>query len=141
MAREKPNKLPGSPLFRRTLSLSRLKADSCRNPKKKTTSSDSGQVILASMDYNQVQKFPWTCEREVLTDRAVESDCQPAGGLNVVHLQLPLPPIQLGTHTRARASPHLKLEISNHCQTFITSSVSHLLGADNFNKSNWLSDA
>lgn len=48
MAREKPNRLPGSPVFRWTLSVSKLKAESSPQLERKAIS-QSPQVIQPSM--------------------------------------------------------------------------------------------
>lgn len=100
MAMEKPNRLPGSPSLRTTLSGSRLKAE---HPNRKAKSSDSPQVVPACMAPGRGTKLwqrsanrcccccrccccvlpRWVCRR---TDRGI-LDSRPL-----------LPPASLGTH-------------------------------------------
>lgn len=98
-AREKPNRLSGSPFLRRTLSVSRLKADSRPHSKRKTSSSDTPRAILAPMIIIQYK----TLERYSLraTVRLREGSVLPA-------IHEAAPPTDLPRHT---VLPHLELQI------------------------------
>lgn len=112
MAREKPKRLPGSPLFLCTFSASRLKAESRPHPKR-NASSHSPQVILSSMRYHALQHSSELLRGESCSKKVKHGASEwLAARLNVVHSACRSPShwfLLTHTHTHTHTiPPHLQ---------------------------------